>query len=508
MLITASKFLTKDVNEFKAKDVNESAMANFGAHASSVVAHASTRAQNLLVALGVHRDAAEQLERLGIRSVERLLSADLPRLVSRKGAALAPVQYAGGSGQATVGLSTFDLPALERAQNELVTSMSAPAESAAYLRRADSMFGKTLSTGAASLDLLLGGGFRTGELTELVGPSSSGKTQVCHAAAAAAAAAGAFPARAPSAPSTTVLYIDTCHSFSPTRAAEMIGSRQLSAEARSEALTRIRCLRARDAFELVEILDGLWQRLDALCGGGGEVAGGADVEGTDRGDGGDHGSSSGGGGCGRTLGSTYAKETQNNGDDHQGHEGGERGGEREENEKEREEAWLRDLRLVIVDPAAALLAPLLSSGSAGRAMAAQVAGLMRRLARTFHVALLCTSHTVEVRQSATLAGDANDGRGNRGSSSSACGTGQIGSLGFLHGSKAALGVSWRYAASTILHLSPAAAKADGGEAAALCDQRQRLVVAALEKSPREPEAAGRRALIALGPSGVTSVRVL
>lgn len=37
----------------------------------------------------------------------------------------------------------------------------------------------TLSTGDKGTDSLLKGGIREGQLTELVGPSSSGKTQVC-----------------------------------------------------------------------------------------------------------------------------------------------------------------------------------------------------------------------------------------------------------------------------------------------------------------------------------------
>ena len=73
----------------------------------------------------------------------------------------------------------------------------------------------------------------------------------------------------------------------------------------------------------------------------------------------------------------------------------------------------------------------------------------------------------------------------------------------MHGSKAALGVSWRYAASTIVHLSPAAA---AGSAA--LPRHQRLVVAALEKSPRQPAAAGKRALLALGEDGVEDVQVV
>lgn len=43
----------------------------------------------------------------------------------------------------------------------------------------DSRSNQTLCFGICSLDGILGGGFRSGEVTELCGPSGAGKTQVC-----------------------------------------------------------------------------------------------------------------------------------------------------------------------------------------------------------------------------------------------------------------------------------------------------------------------------------------
>ncbi|KAH0997260.1 hypothetical protein GBA52_021124 [Prunus armeniaca] len=62
-----------------------------------------------------------------------------------------------------------------------------------------------LSTGCEGIDLLLGGGLREGQLTELVGPSSCGKTQVCLLAASNVATKHMG----------NVVYLDTGNSFSP-----------------------------------------------------------------------------------------------------------------------------------------------------------------------------------------------------------------------------------------------------------------------------------------------------
>jgi len=70
-----------------------------------------------------------------------------------------------------------------------------------------------LPTGSESLDRLLHGGLREGTVTELVGSSSSGKTQVCMQVAASVA----YYCQ------SMVAYVDTCHSFSSTRLSHMLG---------------------------------------------------------------------------------------------------------------------------------------------------------------------------------------------------------------------------------------------------------------------------------------------
>uniref|UniRef100_R7W0R3 DNA repair RAD51-4-like protein n=1 Tax=Aegilops tauschii TaxID=37682 RepID=R7W0R3_AEGTA len=68
------------------------------------------------------------------------------------------------------------------------------------------------------IDTLLGGGLRKGQLTEITGQSSSGKTQVCLYSAAHVAARhmGA------------VLYLDTSNSFSPSRIAHILDELPIS----------------------------------------------------------------------------------------------------------------------------------------------------------------------------------------------------------------------------------------------------------------------------------------
>ncbi|PNX71500.1 DNA repair protein rad51 4-like [Trifolium pratense] len=68
------------------------------------------------------------------------------------------------------------------------------------------------STGCQGIDALIGGGLRVGQLTELVGPSSSGKTQVCLMSASTVAKHNC-----------SVIYLDTGNSFSPQRVAHFIG---------------------------------------------------------------------------------------------------------------------------------------------------------------------------------------------------------------------------------------------------------------------------------------------
>lgn len=100
------------------------------------------------------------------------------------------------------------------------------------------------------IDVLLGGGLHEGQLTEIVGPSSSGKTQVCLYSATHVADKH-FGG---------VMYLDACNSFSPKRIACMVDqlSSFSSGEARERRLKRIMsnilCSSVFDIFALLDVL--------------------------------------------------------------------------------------------------------------------------------------------------------------------------------------------------------------------------------------------------------------
>jgi DNA repair protein RadA len=97
-----------------------------------------------------------------------------------------------------------------------------------------------LSTGSAGLDTLLGGGYEEGKITEVFGPSNSGKTQLAIQATVMAAARG-----------WKSVYVDTESTFRPERLAQMAQSRDLEAEA---ALESVYSLRARDVEAQSQVL--------------------------------------------------------------------------------------------------------------------------------------------------------------------------------------------------------------------------------------------------------------
>ncbi|VVA90338.1 unnamed protein product [Arabis nemorensis] len=104
----------------------------------------------------------------------------------------------------------------------------------------------TLSTGDKGTDSLLQGGFREGQLTELVGPSSSGKTQFCMQASASVAENHVGG----------VLYIDTGNSFSARRIAQFICS-SLDAALVQKVMSRISCHTVYDIYTMFDTLQSL-----------------------------------------------------------------------------------------------------------------------------------------------------------------------------------------------------------------------------------------------------------
>jgi len=89
-----------------------------------------------------------------------------------------------------------------------------------------------LSTGSSGLDNLTRGGYEEGKITEVFGPSNSGKTQLAIQACVMATARG-----------WKSVYVDTESTFRPERLVQMAESRGVDAEA---ALESVFSLRARD----------------------------------------------------------------------------------------------------------------------------------------------------------------------------------------------------------------------------------------------------------------------
>ncbi|KAF7153684.1 hypothetical protein RHSIM_Rhsim01G0224100 [Rhododendron simsii] len=105
-----------------------------------------------------------------------------------------------------------------------------------------------LSSGCERIDMLLQGGFHQGHLTELVGPSSSCKTQVCLKAASTVARVGG------------VLFLDTGNSFSPKRIAQFLISDRASKEGNHKVLQRVlKSIECHSVFDIFTLLDLLHQ---------------------------------------------------------------------------------------------------------------------------------------------------------------------------------------------------------------------------------------------------------
>ncbi|KAL0537190.1 hypothetical protein IC582_026163 [Cucumis melo] len=107
-----------------------------------------------------------------------------------------------------------------------------------------------LSIGFERVDVLLGGGLREGQLTEIVGPSSSGKTQVCLRAASNVAKNY----------NAEVFYVDTGNSFSPQRISGFVNWKPGTALDWSEqsmlqqVMSSISCHSVFDIFALFDVL--------------------------------------------------------------------------------------------------------------------------------------------------------------------------------------------------------------------------------------------------------------
>ncbi|XP_011089831.1 DNA repair protein RAD51 homolog 4 isoform X2 [Sesamum indicum] len=120
---------------------------------------------------------------------------------------------------------------------------------------------RILSTGCERIDLLLQGGLRVGHVTELAGPSSSGKTQVCLKVASHVARKY----------SGTVMYFDSGNSFSPKRIVQFLTQESDPAntevdEIVQRVMSSIVCYSIFDIFTLLDMLHQLMNNLKSEIG--------------------------------------------------------------------------------------------------------------------------------------------------------------------------------------------------------------------------------------------------
>ncbi|KAL8146126.1 hypothetical protein AgCh_004019 [Apium graveolens] len=120
---------------------------------------------------------------------------------------------------------------------------------------------QSISTGYERIDMLLQGGLFPGNLVEVVGPSSSGKTQICLKTAANVALHSGG----------SVIFFDTGNSFSPKLIDKLLGQISDSAimkieEVRQEVMNKIVCRSVFDIFVLINLLHQLKSNLKNMAG--------------------------------------------------------------------------------------------------------------------------------------------------------------------------------------------------------------------------------------------------
>lgn len=103
-----------------------------------------------------------------------------------------------------------------------------------------------LSTGCKALDAILGGGLRSGEICEVFGGPSTGKTQLCLSAVALCALSGG-----------KVVYVDTAGDLCHQRLFQVAEARGCSGEKAEEALEKVMVAKAWDPIQILATVEQL-----------------------------------------------------------------------------------------------------------------------------------------------------------------------------------------------------------------------------------------------------------
>ena len=98
-----------------------------------------------------------------------------------------------------------------------------------------------IHTGSTSIDRLLGGGIRTGVVTDIYGQSGAGKSQLCFTLCANYAKQSRQEDR--------ILFIDTVGTFRPERVSEIVGARK-----NSTVLNKIMFVRALSVYDQIHAI--------------------------------------------------------------------------------------------------------------------------------------------------------------------------------------------------------------------------------------------------------------
>ncbi|CAG8751584.1 11592_t:CDS:2, partial [Acaulospora morrowiae] len=116
-----------------------------------------------------------------------------------------------------------------------------------------------LSIGCSGINDLLAGGLHLGDITEISGESTTGKTRLCYAATLSTACSNA---------DNTVLYIDTLNSFSPELMHNLFHESDRFVDARDQGMSaenvfrRIRISKnCMDVFAVFSLVEDLRQKL-------------------------------------------------------------------------------------------------------------------------------------------------------------------------------------------------------------------------------------------------------
>ncbi|KAI9139861.1 P-loop containing nucleoside triphosphate hydrolase protein [Paraphysoderma sedebokerense] len=160
--------------------------------------------------------------------------------------------------------SLFDPKIIDNISQALVTTLAVrPIDGSALLKKVTSRQ-KILSTGCDGLDIILSGGFRTGEVIEISGPPAVGKTQLCFFLAAKTIL---------SSKDSTVLYFDSNNSFSSNRISGFLQTSDALERDREKwgedlntesFLSRVKVVKSYEIFNLLHHLDNLKHNLQSL----------------------------------------------------------------------------------------------------------------------------------------------------------------------------------------------------------------------------------------------------